>query len=199
MDEALRNTIDASYSRNNPYLVAHANITVLANIAFKGALLVFDVQGLVDGVVSIFQRTAEIGLEVVLMHPVARFQVLKSMADRVAVFDNIFALSGILDKDFMACRRILVHDDLSTVSIEMMSPFFLGARQTTTESAGFIFKNVACSIKIVLVDNIPLSDILSTIETDVLLAQQFNGHVVDRVDLFLEDDGIKQRVDTIHA
>jgi hypothetical protein len=52
---------------------------------------------------------------------------------------------------------------------------------------------------IVLVDNIPLSDILSTIETDVFLAQQFNGHVVDRVDLFLEDDGIKQRVDTCIA
>ena len=95
LGESLGNTIDTANSRYNPYLVAYTDIAILADISFEGALLVLDGQWLVDGLVGVFEGSAEVGLQVVLVDPVAGFQVLTCMTDGIAVFDDVFALTDV--------------------------------------------------------------------------------------------------------
>ena len=57
--QTLSNTVDAAYSRHNPYLVTHTNIAVLAYVALEGALLVLDVVDValgINGLVGVLQR-----------------------------------------------------------------------------------------------------------------------------------------------
>ncbi len=115
---ALGNAVDAAYSGHNPYLVAHANVAVLAYIALEGTALVLDMIDValgVNGIVGIFQRTREVGLQVVLVHPVAGLHVLTGVTDWVAVLDDILTFFDVLDQYFMSCRGVLVHCDLLAV------------------------------------------------------------------------------------
>ena len=118
MSQTLGNAVDATYSRHNPNLVAHAHVAVLADIALEGTALFLDMVDVtlgVNGLVGIFQRTREVGLQVVLVHPVAGLHVLTGVADGVAVLDDVLTLFDVLDQHFMSCRGVLVHCDLLAV------------------------------------------------------------------------------------
>ena len=90
-------------------------IAVLANIALEGAVLLQDVQLLIHRVVSIFQSTGKVGLEVVLVDPLTLFQVLLGMTDRVAVLDDVLAFRCIVDEHLMSSRSILQQGDGLTI------------------------------------------------------------------------------------
>ena len=139
MDEAFGNAVDAAYGRHNPYLVAHTHIAVLSNISFEGALIVFDVSNVALGInrlVGVLQGAAEVCLEVVLVDPVAGFQVLTGMTNGVAVLDDVLTLFGILDEYFVTCWRVLIDSDLLAVDVDDVA--LLLGRQTYDHRVGGI-------------------------------------------------------------
>ena len=93
--QSFGNAVDAAYRRYNPYFVTYAYITVLADVAPEGSVLDGNVKLLAHRLVRVLQRTAEVCLQVVFVHPVAGFHVLAGMADRVAVLDDVFAFAYI--------------------------------------------------------------------------------------------------------
>ena len=126
--EALCDAVYTAHRRHHPYLVTHAHVAVLTYIAFKGAILFPDGKFFVDRLVCIFECAREVGLQVVLIHPVTSFQCLTGMTDGITVFDDVFALGRVLNQDLMSSRRVLVDGDLSTVHLDNLS--FLLFRQT---------------------------------------------------------------------
>ena len=61
--------------------------------------------------ILISKRTRKIGFQVVLIHPLSGFQVFSCMTDGIAVFDDVLSLRSIVDKNFVACRRVLQKGD----------------------------------------------------------------------------------------
>ena len=56
--QTLSDAVDAAYCRHYPYLVTDAHLSILTDVAFKGALLVFDVADVafcIYGLIRIFQ------------------------------------------------------------------------------------------------------------------------------------------------
>ena len=125
VNQALGNAVDAAHRGHNPYLVAHAHVAVLAAIALKGSVLVFNAKFLVDRIVCVLERTAEIGLEVVLVHPVARLQVAARMADGVAVLDDVLALLDVAQQHLVACRHVLGQYDTFAANLNDVAFFLL--------------------------------------------------------------------------
>ena len=105
--DAFSNTVHATNRRYHPYLVADADFTVAALIATERAVLASYLQLFVNGFVSIGERTLQIGLQVMLVHPLSGLQVFASMADGVAVFNDVGALGGVADKHFVTSGRVL--------------------------------------------------------------------------------------------
>ena len=142
------NAVDTAHGWNDPYLVAGAYLAVVPHVALEREFLVFDVQFLVDGAVSILQRAGKVGLQVVLVYPVAGLQVLPCVAYRVSVLDDVCTLRRVFDKYLMARRRILVYFDLSAVNIDCCA--HCHGLQAHDDSVGRInfyecfFHNVCC-------------------------------------------------------
>ena len=109
------NAVDAADGGHNPYLVTHADVTILANITLKGSVFVFDCKWFVDRLIRVFERSAEVGLEIVLIDPVTGLHVLTGMTDGVAVLDNVFAFFDVGDEYFVTCRSVLIQRDLLAV------------------------------------------------------------------------------------
>ena len=111
VDQSLGNAVDAAYCGYNPNLVANTDIAVLAAIAHERAILALDAQFLVDGMISVVQRSREISLQIVFVHPIAGFQILTGMADGIAVLDDVLTLLHVLDEYLVSCRCILIDGD----------------------------------------------------------------------------------------
>ena len=105
--DAFSNTVHATNRRHHPHLITDAYLTVAALIAAERAVLASYLQLLANGFVSVGERTLQIGLQVMLVHPLASLQVFASMADGVAVFDDVGALGGVADEHFVTCGRVL--------------------------------------------------------------------------------------------
>ena len=65
--------------------------------------------------IRVFERAAEVGLEIVLVDPVAGLHVLTGMTDGVAVLDDVFAFFDVGDEYFVTCRSVLIQRDLLAV------------------------------------------------------------------------------------
>ena len=76
-------------SRNNPNLIAYADITILADVALERAVLNRDAEFLINRIVCIFESSCEVGLDVVLVYPFSSLEILGCMTDRIAVFNDI--------------------------------------------------------------------------------------------------------------
>ena len=113
----LDDTIDATYSRNDPYFVADTHLPVLAAIAHEGTFLVRDIENNVLGVILIREQSGEVGLDIVLVHPTADFLSLASMSDGETVLDNILTLSKVTDGYLMPGRDVFKYRDLLTVHV----------------------------------------------------------------------------------
>ena len=119
--QLLCHAIHAAHGRNYPNFVSHTYLAVLANIALEGAVLLLDVQLLIHRVVSIFQSTGKVGLEVVLVDPLTLFQVLLGMTDRVAVLDDVLAFRCIVDEHLMASRSVLQEGDVLAIHLDYIA------------------------------------------------------------------------------
>ena len=124
LDESLSDAIDAANGRHYPYLITHANVAVLADITIKGSVVVLDVKFFVDRTICVLERTRQIGLEIVLIHPIASLQILLGVADGITVFDDVSTLWRILDQHFMPCGRVLINDNLTAIDIDDVTLFF---------------------------------------------------------------------------
>lgn len=107
VDELLGNTVHTANCRNDPNLIAHTYLAILAYIALESTVLVLDVQDLLYRIVGVFQSSGKVGLEVVLVDPFSLFQVFLCMTDRVAVFQDIGSFSSIVYEDFVSCWGVL--------------------------------------------------------------------------------------------
>ena len=125
--QTLGNAIDAADSGNNPNLVTYADITILTNIALKGSLFVFYTKFLVNRLICVFECARKIGLQIVLIHPIASFQVLTCMTNGVTILDDVFTLFNVLDKNFVASRRVLIDSDLFAIYFNDVT-LFLGTQ-----------------------------------------------------------------------
>ena len=104
----LSDTVDAANRGNDPNLISYAHISIFTFIALEGAVFFLDGQFFTNRIVRIFEGAGKIGLQVVLIHPVACFQVLQGMTDGIAVFDDVLTLFDILDEYFVTCRSVLI-------------------------------------------------------------------------------------------
>ena len=95
--QAFSDAIHTADGRHNPYFVAHADVAISTLVGFERTILVGYAKFFVDRFVLVFQRTAEVGLQVVFVHPVACLHGLTGMTDRVAVFDDVVTLLNIFD------------------------------------------------------------------------------------------------------
>ena len=138
----LGNAVDAPNGGHNPYLVAYADIAVLAYVTLKSPLLVLDVVDVALGVhrlIGILQRSAEVRLEVVLVHPVAGLHVLTGVSDGVTILDNVLTLLDILDEYFVACGSVLVQDYLLAIDVNHFA-FLLRLQADDNRVGGVNFK-----------------------------------------------------------
>ena len=110
--------VDASQSRHYPYLIAHTHVAILTHIALKGTVLVFDGKLLINRLVSIFERAGEVGLQVILVHPVASLQVFACMTNGIAILDDVLALLHIDNEHLVTGRCVLVQYDLFPVDLD---------------------------------------------------------------------------------
>ena len=124
LSQFLSNAVDTAYRGNNPYLITHTHITILTLIALEGAVLFLDGQFFANGVVGIFERTGKIGLQIILVDPVTGFQILTCMTDGIAVFDDVFSLFDIFDKNLVTGWCVLINNNLLAVCFDDFS-FFL--------------------------------------------------------------------------
>ena len=106
----LSNAVHTAHCRHNPYLIAYTYITILALIAFECAVLFLDGKFFANGIVSIFERARQIGLQIILVHPITRFQILTSMTDGVTVFYDVITFLHILNENFMTSWCVLIQD-----------------------------------------------------------------------------------------
>ena len=74
--------------------------------------------------IGIFKGTGEIGLQIVLIHPVASLQIYFGMSDGIAILDDVGTLGCILDQDLVSCRRVLIDGDLLAVDLNDVSLLF---------------------------------------------------------------------------
>ena len=107
LHQFLGDAVHATYGRNHPNLVSHTDLAILADIALEGAVFLGDVEGLIDWIVCIFQRAGEVGLEVVLVDPLALFQVFLGMTDRVSILDDVRSFRCVLDEHLVTSRCVL--------------------------------------------------------------------------------------------
>ena len=115
--EAFGNAVDAADGGHNPYFVAYADVAVLAHVTLKGSIFVFDGKLFVDRLIRVFERAAKIGLEIVLVDPVAGLQVLAGVTDGIAVLDDVFTFFDVGDEYFVTSRSVLVQCDLLAVEL----------------------------------------------------------------------------------
>ena len=142
LDESLGNAVHTTHRRHNPDLITYTDITVLSDIALKGTVLLFDAKFLAYRIISILKCTSEIGLQIVLIHPITSLQILNGMANRIAVFDDVGTLRGIFNQHFVTSGCILIQDNLLTVYLND-STFLLGL-QAYHNAVGRINFQVSC-------------------------------------------------------
>ena len=123
VSQSFGNAVDAAYGRHNPYLVTHTHLTVLADIALEGTVLLFDVECFINRLVGVFQCAGEIGLEVVFVYPLSSLQVLEGMTNGVAVLDDVLTLLLVGDENFVSCRRVLQNGNLFAVNFNDVTLF----------------------------------------------------------------------------
>ena len=123
LHQLLGNAIHTPHGGHNPHLVADSHFAIPPDVSLEGHLFVGDGERLVDGVVFVGERTREVGLQVVLVHPTARFQSRASMSDGIAVFDDILALSHVLQQNLVAGWRVLEQRDGATVHLDSLALF----------------------------------------------------------------------------
>ena len=140
--QSFGNAVDATYGRHNPNLITYTYIAILSYIALKGAVFFFYVKFLVYRLIRVFKCAREVGLQIVLIHPVASLQVFLCMTNRIAVFYDICTLRGIFYKYLVPSGRVLVQDNLTAIHLNDGS-FLLGL-QTYNNAVGRINFQVSC-------------------------------------------------------
>ena len=122
--EPFGDAIHAADGRHHPDLITHTDVAVLTNITLKGAVLFLNAKFLVYRIVCVFECAGQIGLQVVLVHPVAGLQILTGVTDGIAIFDDVFSLFHVLDQYLVTCWCVLFDGNLLTVHLDNLS-FFL--------------------------------------------------------------------------
>ena len=89
-------TVYATYSRDNPYLVSYTYITVFATVTFESKIFMRNIQRNLNRVVRVVQQSGKVGFDVRFVHPVTLFLCHSCMSDRVTVLDYIFTFRKIL-------------------------------------------------------------------------------------------------------
>ena len=133
--------VDAAHGGYYPYLITHANITVLAAIALEGTILDGNTKFLVYRLVGIIQCAAKVGLQVVFVYPVSSLHSLKCMSDGVTVFDDVFACCHVFDEHLMASRCVLVKCNTQTINFNQI-PLLLRL-QTYNDAVCFVYFQVS--------------------------------------------------------
>ena len=105
--QALGNAVHTAHGGHNPHFVADSHFPILTAIALESAVIGGDIQLFIYRMVFIGERTRQIGLQVILVHPLSGLQVLACMSDGIAILDDISALRCIGDEHLMASRRVL--------------------------------------------------------------------------------------------
>ena len=103
----VRDTIDTTYSRHNPYLITYAYIAIGPFIAKKCAVGKRYLQLLVNRRVCIFKSTLKVGFKVVLVYPFTSREVCCRMTYRVSIFYYVFSASRIFYKNLVAHRNVM--------------------------------------------------------------------------------------------
>ena len=111
LNELLCNTVYATHGRDYPNLVACSHFAVLTHITLEGSALIGDVQLFLHRIVGVLQSTGKIGLEIVLVNPLALLQVFLCVTDRVAVLDDVLSFGSIIDEHLVTGRSILQKGD----------------------------------------------------------------------------------------
>ena len=121
--QSLGNTVHASHSRHNPYLVAHAHFAVFPYVSLKCTLFLSNVELVIHWLVGISKSALEVGLQVILINPVTRLQVGDGMAYGITIFNNVSTCGCICDKHFMSRWSVLIKSDSLSVHLNDISLF----------------------------------------------------------------------------
>ena len=113
----LDDTVDATDRRDDPHLIADADLTVFAAVAHKGPFLIGDVEHHLFGMILIRKQSGEVGLDIVLVHPAAGFLGLARMSNRKTVLDHVLAFSKVCDGYLMSGRHVFEDCDLLAVHL----------------------------------------------------------------------------------
>ena len=106
--DLLCDSVDASYGRDYPQFVAYAGLSVRAQITFKSAFSAF-ADAFLHGTTldaGIVELSFEVGLYVVVVKKRSLSDVVAGMADREAVFDDVFILLDVGEGELVTCRNI---------------------------------------------------------------------------------------------
>ena len=115
LGKAFGDAVDTADGGYDPELVADTHITVLAAVATESDVLMGYGEGFAYWLVGVFEGARKVGLEVVLVHPLACTEVGDGMSDGVAILDDILTLAHIADEYLMACWGVLEQGDGSAV------------------------------------------------------------------------------------
>ena len=112
--------IDAGDSRNNPKLVSCSDLAVLSYISHE-SVMTWRINLDSTAGVGIFDKSIEIGLDVVCVDPLAFSYILGCMPDFNSVFYDAFILSDITEGELMTCGDIRKKSNLTFSCIHQSS------------------------------------------------------------------------------
>ena len=124
LNQTFGNTIHTTNGGHNPNLITDTHVAILTYIALKATVVVFDIKLLVYRIICILESTSQIGLQIILVHPISGFHILHGMSDGIAIFDNVGTSCHVLYQYLMACWCILIHGNLLTIYFKNLSFLF---------------------------------------------------------------------------
>ena len=121
LGQLVGNAIDTTYSGDNPHLVAHTHIAILATIAFEGQSFVGDIQLHLHGVIGIVEQACQVGLDLILVDPLSLLHILGGMTDGVTILDDVLAFVQVGQHHLVSGRGILQYVDILSVNSDCFS------------------------------------------------------------------------------
>ena len=123
LGQSLGNAVDTANGGYNPYLVANTHVAILADIALECAMVVLDIEFLADRLVGIFEGAGKVGLQIVLVDPLATFHVFDGVTNGIAILDDALACFHVAQQYLVACRHVLGKDHALVAGLNHITSF----------------------------------------------------------------------------
>lgn len=119
-DNLFDDTVDATYGRDDPDLVADAYLAIGTNIALEGELLTrwFIFLQSLDVDVAVVKRSGKVGLDILVIEIGTLLDGVTSMANGEAVLDDVLTFGKVLECALVTCGYVGNKGNLLTVNID---------------------------------------------------------------------------------